>query len=139
MCVIYTAQVKPAARAHLAEVDQICLWTWRPPDLKNLEANFTALERLAPDKQLFLGCYMFNFSNNKPLPVPLMQKQVELGYQWLRSGRIQGIIFLSTGTVGAGLEAVDWTRQWIRAHGDDSLDSPRWNGRPLPSPARTDD
>jgi len=121
MCVVYTAQVKPEARAHLAEVDQICLWTWRPPDLENLEANFTALERLAPDKQLFLGCYMFNFSHNKPLPVPLMEKQVELGYQWLRSGRIQGIIFLSTGTVGAGLEAVDWTREWIRAHGDQPL------------------
>ena len=121
MCVVYTAQVKPGARAHLEEVDQICLWTWRPHDLKNLQANFTALERLAPDKQLFLGCYMFNFSLNKPLPVPLMQKQVELGYQWLRSGRIQGIIFLSTGTVGAGLEAVDWTRQWIRAHGDEPL------------------
>ncbi|MFA5193105.1 MAG: hypothetical protein WC740_20540 [Verrucomicrobiia bacterium] len=121
MCVIYSAQVKPGARAHLAEVDQICFWTWRPPDLKNMEANFAALERLAPNKQLFLGCYMFNFSNNKPLPVELMQKQVELGYQWLRSGRIQGIIFLSTGTVGAGLEAVDWTRQWIRTHGDEPL------------------
>ena len=49
MSVIYTAQVKPGARAHLAEVDQICLWTWRPEDLKNLEANFAALEKLAPE------------------------------------------------------------------------------------------
>ncbi len=121
MSVIYTAQVKPGARAHLAEVDQICLWTWRPADLENLEANFAALERLAPDKQLFLGCYMFDFHRNKPLPVALMQKQVELGHQWLKSGRIAGIIFLSTGTVGAGLETVDWTAEWIRAHGDDPL------------------
>jgi len=121
MSVIYTAQVKPGARAHLAEVDQICLWTWRPEDLQNLEANFAALEKLAPEKELFLGCYMFDFHRNKPLPVALMEKQVTLGREWLSSGRIAGIIFLSTGTVGAGLEAVDWTRQWIHTHGDDPL------------------
>ena len=79
MSVIYTAQVKPGARAHLAEVDQICLWTWRPEDLKNLEANFAALEKLAPEKELLLGCYMFDFHRNKPLPVALMEKQVALG------------------------------------------------------------
>lgn len=121
MAVIYTGQVKSGARAHLAEVDQICLWTWRPADLVNLEANFEALERLAPDKELFLGCYMFDFHKNKPLPVSLMQRQVEVGRQLLTSRRIEGIIFLSTGTVGAGLEAVDWTREWIRAHGDQPL------------------
>lgn len=121
MSVIYTAQVKPGARAHLAEVDQICLWTWRAADLKNLEANFVALEQLAPNKQLFLGCYMFDFHQNKPLPVALMEKQVALAHQWLKSGRIAGIIFLSTGTVGASLESVDWTRQWIRDHGNDPL------------------
>jgi hypothetical protein len=121
MSVIYTGQVKPGARAHLAEVDQICLWTWRPEDLKNLEANLAALEPLAPNKQLFLGCYMFDFHHNQPLPVALMEKQVALGHQWLKSGRIAGIIFLSTGTVGAGLEAVDWTAQWIRTHGSDPL------------------
>ena len=121
MSVIYTAQVKPGAWAHLAEVDQICHWTWRPADHENHEANIPAMEQLAPDQQLFLGCYMFDFHKNRPLPVPLMEKQVELGQQWLQSGRIAGIIFLSTGTVGAGLETVDWTCQWIRAHGDDPL------------------
>jgi hypothetical protein len=123
MAVIYTGQVSPGARAHVAEVDQLSLWTWRPADLKNLESNFAALERLAPDKQLWLGCYMFDFHKNKPLPVALMQEQVALGYQWLKSGRIAGIIFLSTGTVDVGLEAVDWTRDWIRAHGDEPLPS----------------
>lgn len=123
MAVIYTGQVKPAARAHLTEVDQVSMWTWRYADLAGLEANFAILERLAPGKQLFLGCYMFDFSGNKPLPVRIMEQQVELGYQWLKSGRIAGMIFLSTGTVDVGLEAVDWTQNWIRAHGSDPLPS----------------
>ena len=137
MAVIYTRQVKPGARPHIAEVDQICMWTWRPDDLKNLEANFAALEKIAPDKQLYLGCYMFGFYENKPLPVPLMQRQVELGYQWLKAGRIAGIVFLATPNVDVGLEAVEWTRQWIRNNEDQALPIPRANGAVVsPSQAR---
>ena len=121
MAVIYTRQVKPGARFHIAEVDHLCMWTWRPEDLKHLEANFTALEKIAPDKQLYLGCYMYGFCESKPLPVALMQRQVELGYQWLKAGRIKGIIFLATPNVDVGLEAVEWTRQWIHNHADQPL------------------
>jgi hypothetical protein len=117
MAVVYTGQVKPGAKAHIAEVDQLCLWTWRPADLKNLEANFAALEKLAPGKQLFLGCYMYDFHASKPLPVALMQRQVELGYGWLKAGRIAGMIVLATPNVDVGLEAVEWTRRWINAEG----------------------
>lgn len=124
MAVIYTRQVKPRARAHVAEVDQLCLWTWRPEDLEHLEANFAALERLAPDKQLFLGCYMYDFHACRPLPVALMQRQVELGYGWLRAGRIAGMIFLATPNVDVGLEAVEWTGRWIRAEGGKVLRKP---------------
>jgi len=125
MAVIYTRQVKPRARAHIAEVDELCLWTWRPADLENLEANFQALEKLAPDKPLYLGCYMYDFHECKPLPVTLMQRQVRLGSKWLKEGRIAGMIFLATPNVDVGLEAVDWTRQWIRENGDSPLPAPR--------------
>jgi hypothetical protein len=122
MAVIYTRQVKPGARAHIAEVDQLCMWTWRPDDLNHLEANFAALEKIAPDKQLYLGCYMYGFCESKPLPVALMRRQVELGCRWLNAGRIAGIIFLATPNVDVGLEAVEWTRQWIHNNA----------GQPLP-------
>ncbi|MFH1918643.1 MAG: hypothetical protein ABIP48_01975 [Planctomycetota bacterium] len=124
MAVIYTRQVKPRARVHIAEVDQLCLWTWRPADLVNLEANFAALQKLAPDKPLYLGCYMYDFHQSKPLPVALMRQQVELGYHWLKAGRIAGMIFLATPNVDVGLEAVDWTRQWVHTNGDQLLPEP---------------
>ncbi len=136
MAVIYTGQVKQGARPHIAEVDQLCLWTWRPDDLKHLKANFAALEKIAPDKQLYLGCHMYNFHECKPLPVAIMQRQVELGYQWLKAGRIAGIIFLATPNVGVGLEAVEWTRQWVRNNGDQALPIARANGAVV-SPSQT--
>jgi hypothetical protein len=121
MAVIYTRQVKPQARAHIDAVDKVCMWTWRPADLKNLEANFAALKRLAPGKGIFLGCYTYDFFENKPLAVEAMQRQVALGHEWLKAGRIEGMIFLATPNVDVGLKAVDWTRDWIRRVADQRL------------------
>ena len=121
MAVVYTRQVKPRALQHFNAVDQLCLWTWRPDDLKNLEANFEALERLVPNKDLFLGCYMYDFHESKPLSVDRMKHQTELAHRWLHEGRIKGIIFLANGIADVGLEAVAWTRQWIAEHGDERL------------------
>lgn len=121
MAVIYTRQIKARALPHLNAVDQLCLWTWRPDDLKNLEANFVALERLLPNKDLFLGCYMYDFHESKPLSVDRMKHQTELAHRWLHEGRIKGIIFLANGIADVGLEAVAWTRQWIAEHGDERL------------------
>ena len=121
MCVIYTRQVKPQAKPYLAEVDQVCLWTWQPEDLDHLEANLSALERLVPGKPIYLGCYMFDFTTSRPLPVERMRLQVEQGHRWLLANRIQGMIFLATANCDVGLEAVDWTREWIRTHGDQEL------------------
>ena len=133
MAVIYTGQLKPGAQAHIAEIDELCMWTSPAANLKNLEANFFALEKLAPGKELFLGCYMYDFSGRKPLPVALMQQQVELGHRWLKEGRISGMIFLATANVDVGLEAVDWTRQWIREAGKQAIPVSR-KATPLRSP-----
>ncbi len=121
MAVVYTGQISPRAKWHLDEVDEVCLWTWRPADLKYLESNLTALEKLAPGKPIYQGCYMYDFDACRPLPVEAMKRQTETGLGWLRAGRIQGMIFLATPNVDVGLEAVDWTRQWIAAIGDHLL------------------
>ncbi len=121
MAVVYTGQISPRAQAHIDQVDQVVMWTWRPDDLKHLETNFANLENMVGEKPIFLGCYMFSFGDNKPLPVELMKWQTELGYQWLLEGRIQGMIFIASPICDVDLKSVEWTRQWIRRVGDQAL------------------
>jgi hypothetical protein len=116
--VVYTEQIMPRALHHLKHVEWALLWTWRPADLKDLERNLAALEKLIPDKRILLGCYMFDFHNCRALPVELMKMQAERGLKWLKAGRIEGIIFLGTPVCDLGLEAVEWTRQWLASVGD---------------------
>ncbi len=119
--VVYVRQISPWLKPYLDEVDKVSLWTWHPADLEHLERNLAALEELIPDKPVLLGCYMYDFDQQKPLPVARMKQQVDLGHRWLREGRIAGMIFLATPNVDVGLEAVDWTRDWIRRVGDNAL------------------
>jgi hypothetical protein len=64
---------------------------------------------------------MYDFADQRPLPVDLMQRQTEIGFRWLKEGRVQGLIFLATPNVDVDLEAVAWTRQWIAQVGDEPL------------------
>lgn len=124
MAVVYTGQISQRAKAHLAEVDEVCLWTWRPENLDDLPANLADLEELIPGKPIYLGCYMYDFAESRPLPVELMKQQTEAGCRWLKAGRIQGLIFLATPNTDVGLEAVEWTRRWIAHVGDEPLTPP---------------
>ena len=111
--VVYTHQIVPRAKPHLKHVDNITMWTWNPAQLDQLEQNLKKLEALAPDKGILLGCYLYDFNGNAPLPVARMKQQTEMGYRWLREGRIKGMLFLGTPMVDLGLEAVEWTREWV--------------------------
>jgi hypothetical protein len=50
-----------------------------------------------------------------------MQRQCELGLEYLRQKRLEGMMFLGNGVMDIGFEAVEWTRQWIQKVGDTRL------------------
>ena len=64
---------------------------------------------------------MFDFNDERPLPMEMMKRQVESGYGWLKAGRIAGMLFVATPAFDVDLETVEWFRQWIRTHGDERL------------------
>jgi hypothetical protein len=118
---LYTHQLSPRILAHLDLCDVVSLWTWKAQDLQQLESSFAKLRELAPQKRVLLGCYMWDFGTNHPLPLELMKKQTALGLKWLRAGQVEGLIFLATNICDLKLEAVEWTRQWIAEVGDQQL------------------
>ena len=62
---------------------------------------------------------MYDYGNRQPMPVDLMQHQCEIGLQWLRDDRIDGMIFLASCICDLELETVEWTREWIQTVGDE--------------------
>ena len=116
-CVVYTNQISPRILPHVNQVDKVAMWTWRSEDLRSLEANFEKLRRIVQPKPILLGCYLFDYGNNRPMPVDRMKHQCEAGLQWLREGKIEGMIFLASNVCDMNLPAVEWTREWIKSVG----------------------
>lgn len=118
---LYTYQLTPQVRSHLALCDVVSLWTWKSEDLEKLESNFTRLKELIPEKRVLLGCYLYDFGNNQSLPLTRMKHQCNLALRWLQEGKIEGIIFLGTNVCDLNLESVEWTRAWIAQIGSRRL------------------
>jgi hypothetical protein len=115
--VVYSNQLQPAIGRHIDLVDLVYFWTWKARDLRNLEDNFAAYQRIAPGKRTLLGIYMWDFGEKKPIPLELMEHQCRLGLKWLNQGKIEGLIFHCTPLCGLHLEAVEWAKNWIARHG----------------------
>jgi len=115
--VVYDHQFDCVPQDHLDLCDVINFWTWSPAHLADLEANLTALQARVPDKRIVLGCYMWDYRDysdkGQPIPLDLMEKQCTLGLKWLKTGRIEGIVFLASCICDLDIEAVEWTRRWI--------------------------
>lgn len=114
--VLYDGQLNLPLDAYLKECDSIIFWTWKASNLNNLEQNFTEAEKIARrcNCRLVLGCYMYNYGEGTEMPVSLMKKQCQLGLEWLKEGRIEGMVFLASCICDLELPAVEWTRSWIK-------------------------
>ena len=115
----YASQLNLPIAEHLKQIDVIGLWMWKPDELANVDSYLTSLDKLAPQCRKMLGVYTTALNEKKTpawtgMPIPLMQKQCEQALEWLRSGRIEGIIVYGGTTFDLGFEAVDWTRKWIQ-------------------------
>jgi hypothetical protein len=106
---------------YLKEFDVISFWTWDSKDLRDLEQNLGRLEMVLPRARIALGCYLWDFPNQQPVPLSLMKHQIELGLKWLLEGRISEMVFLSNNVMDLGLEVVEWTREWIAEVGEKRL------------------
>jgi len=115
---LYADQLDARLSPFMDICDRTSLWTWRSEDLADLEAMFAKYEELSSRTLKYLGCYMYDYGAQGPIPVDRMRYQCEKGLEWLRQGRIDGIVFVASCICDLDLEAVEWTRKWIADVGD---------------------
>ena len=120
--VMYKHHLGLPVAEYLDLCDVIAYWTWQASELVELEGEFDKFVALAPEKRKVLGCYFWDFSGGgRPIPLELMQHQCEVGLNWLKEGKIEGMIFLPSCVCDLRLETVEWTRDWIARVGGQEL------------------
>jgi hypothetical protein len=116
--VIYDHQLDQRVAPYLDLLDRVSLWAWDVEKVRVLGESLGRLEALAPSCKKVLGCYLWDYGGKRPMPLDILQGQCETGLEWLRQGRIEGMIFLASCLCDLGLETVEWTRGWIATVGD---------------------
>lgn len=117
----YTTLLKFPLGDYLKLLDGVTFWTWKPEDLVHLDTNLAKVKEAAPHLKVIQGCYLVDFTRKTSIPVPAMQRQCEMGLEYLKRKRIEGMMFLSNGVMDLGFESVEWTRRWIEKVGDTRL------------------
>jgi hypothetical protein len=97
----------------LATCDVVTFWTWTAAALPQLKENLARVQALAPGKRIVLGCYMWDYGRGQTMPIASMREQCQQGLTWLKTGEIDGMIFLASCICDLNLETVEWTRHWI--------------------------
>lgn len=121
MMVLYSHQLDTDVSAYLRHCSQASFWVWESRNLNRLGEDFERFERITPGVQRFLGCYVWDFGKRAPMPLERLQQQCHTGAQWLREGRIHGMIFLPSCHCDLELDTVEWLRGWIESAGDKAL------------------
>jgi hypothetical protein len=111
--VLYDHQLGRPLGPYLGLLDVVSFWTWDAEKLRGLEGNLERLAHVAPGCGRVLGCYLWDYGRKQPMPPGLMRHQCEVGLDWLRRKKIEGMIFLASCLCDLELEAVEWTRGWI--------------------------
>jgi len=116
--VLYSNQLSPGIKPHIDLCDVVSFWTWHATDLVKLETNFSEYRKIIPDKRTLLGVYMWDFGNMKPITPELMKIQLDFALRKFKEGEIEGMIFHCTPLCDMGLDAVEYSRQWIAENRD---------------------
>ncbi len=119
--VVYDHELGEPVRDYLDACDGATFWTWRSEALASLESNFERFVDLTPGKRRLMGCYLFDYGNNREMPVERLRRQCRLGLEWMQAGWIEGLIFCSNCCADLGLAAVEWLRDWIAEIGGGPL------------------
>lgn len=95
-------------------------WVWRGPDLMKLEDTFRKYRSFLPGKPTFLGVYLWDFGDKRPMKLEYLKHELDVGLGLWRRREIEGFVFLATSVCNKGLDTVDYVRGWLDAHGSET-------------------
>jgi len=117
----YSYQLDYDVADYISLCDVVTLWTWKGSDLRLLDENMKKFVKKTGRKRRLAGCYLWNYGERKALDMSGMKYQLDRYYQYIKEGFIEGIVFCSNCIADIGLETADYTKEWIRTIGEESI------------------
>lgn len=117
----YEREIQVDISQYLPSFDAVTFWTWYGENLAELPVNLDRMISATPDKRRYAGCYLWDYGNAKPLSDEMMLYQLETSLQYIRSGKLNGIILCSNCCADLGLSTVEVTQKWLKTHANEKI------------------
>jgi hypothetical protein len=115
--VIYSHELdKSALLPYKDTFDVVTLWVWSSKDLVHIEKYIDQCHQIFPDKAIYLGCYLRDFTLLEGVPMELLRQQWEHIARSYYDGTIQGYHILGGFLIDIHPEQAKWIRDFIRAN-----------------------
>lgn len=108
-------------QAYIEPFDGITLWNWKEKNYLQIPEKFEIFKQMAKNKRCMMGCYLYNFGENKEATGDAVTWQLELYKKMLFAGEIEGVVLHTNSMADLGFEAYDACRSWMAAHGDEEI------------------
>lgn len=113
--VVYTMNLnRRGIERYIRELDVLNLWTWHAKDIVDIEKNVAHCRQSFPNKPIVLGLYLYDYGDNRRMPLELLEKQCATALKLAEAGDIRGIVFL---TINNDPDTVGWAADWIKRAG----------------------
>lgn len=126
--VLYTFEFGNDARAdaelqpYIEPFDGIIMWTWKESDVPLINDKFEIFKKLTAGKRRMLGCYLYNFGENRQASGAAVSWQLDRYREMIRAGEAEGVVLHTNTMADLDYEAYDVALAWMREHGDEPLE-----------------
>lgn len=119
---VYTMNMdRPGIEEYVRALDGILLAEWHAKNLPDLENRVRRCRGEYPDKPILLCLYLYDYGENRRLPLDLLETQCRVALKLLHSGDIAGIVPL---TITNDAETVSWFAKWVSEVGGQTVGAP---------------
>lgn len=108
-------------RRYIEPFDGAIMWNWKESAIKEFPEKFEQFKKLTEGKRKMLGCYLYNFGENKQATPELVKWQLDLYREKLLAGEVEGIVLHSNPMADVDYEAFEVAREWMLQHGDEEI------------------
>ena len=118
--VFYSMQTEPGAWIDYLKIfDGVTFWFWSEPTVAEFEEKCEFFFEHTKGQKRMIGCYMFNLGEEKEATPESVRYQLNRDLDFIKEGKLDGIILHTNAFGGLGYKAFDEGVAWCREHGED--------------------
>jgi len=108
-------------REYFKEFDGITFWFWNESDVANYDIRMKDFFEQTEGIRRMVGCYLYNFGDEIPSTTEPTIYQLEKAYEYMKEGKIEGLIMHTNCVLDIGHEVPVVAKEWLAPRLDDEM------------------